>query len=137
MSIIQTLDYRGILESCVDAWNQGDAEKVASFYTEDLDYRDPNVPSGIHSRKDFTRYLRILFRKWPVQAWEHAELIAHATEGCFSACYQFRFGNGRAFVEGRGMDRLEFAGSFIARNWVYLNAGEWPAWIRQVEKRTA
>ncbi len=124
--------YRNILERCVAAWNRSDPEGTASFYAAEMDYQDPNVPGGIFRREDFVRYLRILFRQWPVQEWVASELLAHATPGVFTACYSFRFANRRGVeIKGRGIDRLEFRGDQISRNWVFLNAEAWPRWVRE------
>ncbi len=135
--IVKTADFVKILEDCVAAWNRGDAEGVAGYYAEEMDYRDPNVPDGIRKNADFARYLRILFRRWPSQAWDEAEVLAHAEAGCFSACYHFSFGNPRTgiWIRGTGMDRLEFEGEKIKRNWVYLNADRWGDWMRGVGKK--
>ncbi|MCB1321360.1 MAG: nuclear transport factor 2 family protein [Leptospiraceae bacterium] len=132
MSELEIGDYRAILEQCVAAWNRSDAEGTASFYTDEMDYRDPNVPDGIHTRADFTKYLRLLFRLWPVQEWHEDELLEHAEKGCFTVCYRFRFANPRRSqsIQGHGIDRIEFRGSSIRRNWVYLNADAWRRWIK-------
>ena len=109
-----------------------DAIGTAAFYADRMDYRDPNVPEGIQSRSDFERYLRILFRQWPEQQWVEGEVLPHARPGCFTVSYHFRFANSRRglVVEGRGIDRIEFEGDLIRMNWVYLNAEQWPYWIR-------
>lgn len=118
------------LTECVQAWNRADAGATASFYAPVCDYRDPNAPGGIHSRADMERYLKILFRLWPEQAWTDWEVLPHGTPGHFSVCYKFRFGNKKTAIGGQGMDRIEFENGWIKRNWVYLNADQWPRWIR-------
>ncbi len=118
------------LQDCVAAWNRSDAKATASYYSPDCEYRDPNVPSGIHSRQELEKYLRILFRLWPDQAWTNWEVLPHSREGEFSVCYAFRFGNKRRSISGLGMDRIEFENGLLKKNWVYLNAAEWPRWIR-------
>ena len=123
--------YVSLMEGCVAAWNRSDAEATAAFYAEDLDYRDPNLPNGIHSREKFTKYLRILFRLWPEQQWTGKIILPHAKPGAFSISYNFRFANGRKSIQGFGIDRLEFEGDKIKLNHVYLNADQWPHWIKQ------
>ncbi len=125
-----TSDYVEILENCLKAWNRSDAETTASFYSENMDYRDPNVPQGIKTRADFARYLRILFKKWPRQEWTVDTVLPHEKPGAFSVCYRFRFANKKREIGGFGMDRIEFEGNAIRLNWVYLNAKKWPEWIK-------
>ena len=118
------------MAACLEAWNQSDAELTASFYAEHMDYRDPNTPDGIHSRADFVRYLKILFRKWPRQNWDNYHVMPHEMPACFSVSYRFEFGNDRTTVRGYGIDRIEFVGDKIALNHVYLNADLWSQWMR-------
>ena len=111
-----------LLEECLAAWNTADAGKVASYYAESLDYRDPNVPQGIAKREDFVRYLRVLFRRWPSQEWKPVEVMPHENPGAFSVAYHYRYANKTREIKGWGMDRIEFEGDKIRLNHVYLNA---------------
>jgi hypothetical protein len=131
MSRLNYSEYYAILEGCLAAWNRGDAKKTAAFYAEQMDYRDPNLPNGIKTRALFERYLRMLFKHWPIQEWNKTELIPHVEPGKFSACYSFRIANPKLNLEikGTGMDRLEFKDQSIALNWVFLNAAAWPRWL--------
>lgn len=128
--ILSAAEYTSLLEACLQAWNRADAEEVASFYAVQLDYRDPNVPEGLKTNAEFARYLRILFRKWPVQEWVPGEVFPHGRPWAFSVCYRFRFGDGKREIKGLGMDRIEFEGSKIRLNWVYLNAEGWGRLLR-------
>lgn len=119
--ILTTMGCTRLLESCLKAWNRADAEGVAAHYAERLDYRDPNVAEGIKTNAKLLRYLKVLFRKWPIQEWTPDEVLAHERPGAFSVCYRFRFGGGKREVRGTGMDRIEFEGGRIRLNWVYLN----------------
>ena len=57
--------YVKIMNDCLKAWSQADVEAVASFYTDDLDYRDPSIPQGIKNKTEFVKYLKLLFKIWP------------------------------------------------------------------------
>lgn len=128
-------DYIRLMKECLAAWNSADAEKTASFYAEDLDYRDPSVPEGIHGRADFIAYLKLLFRVWPRQEWKEKELMPHEKPGAFSISYDFSFGNDVAEIRGSGIDRMEFEGDKIKLNHVYLNALKFRDWIRHELKK--
>ncbi len=123
-------DYTVIMNKCLEAWNRADPEKVAEYYTEDLEYRDPTVPEGIIGRDEFTKYLQLIFKVWPTQQWILRNIYPHAEEGSFSADYDFLIANAKKTIRGRGIDRLVFRGGRIRLNHVYLNAEKWKDWIR-------
>ncbi len=123
-------EYIRLMEGCLAAWNRADAEAVASFYSDTLDYRDPTVPGGISNKKDFIGYLKLIFRVWPEQQWVPKTIMQHADEGAFTIDYTFRIGNGKKSIGGNGMDRMEFEGDKVRLNHVYLNADKWKDWIK-------
>jgi hypothetical protein len=129
-SKLELNDYAGILEKLVQAWNRADAEAVAAFYTDDLDYRDPSMPQGIHGKKDFIDYLNLMFSVWPRQEWIPGELYPHAKDGSFSGCYRFSIGNDRSEIKGAGIDLIVFKGDKISQNHVYLNSDKWNTWLK-------
>jgi hypothetical protein len=118
-----------IMKQCLEAWNRADADLVASFYTDDCDYRDPTVPAGIASRDDFIAYLKLIFKVWPSQSWVPKNVMPHTDEDAFTVDYDFRIANDRVSIKGQGMDRIEFRGDKIRLNHVYLNADRWKDWI--------
>ena len=130
-TIIARETYVEWMKSCLEAWNQSDAELTASFYADTLDYRDPNTPGGIQNKSDFVRYLKILFRKWPRQRWDQYDVMPHEQPGCFSISYRFEFGNDKRTIRGYGIDRMEFSGDRIRLNHVYLNPELWSEWMRR------
>jgi hypothetical protein len=124
-------EYQAIMEAWLDAWNRSDPQGVASFYHERCDYRDPTVPNGISSPAKMARYLRILFRHWPIQEWKDTTVYKHAKPSAFSVCCTFRFANDTKEVKGTGMDLIEFEGDKVSKNYVFLNAEKWPEWIEK------
>lgn len=122
-------EYVKLMEQCLDAWNKSDPVLVASFYADDLDYRDPTVPEGIFRKADFIDYLKLIFKVWPIQEWTPLHVMPHAGVGSFSIEYEFRIGREGKEIRGRGMDRMEFKDDKIALNHVYLNADKWKEWI--------
>lgn len=124
-------DYTRIMTDCLSAWNRADPELVASFYADELDYRDPTVPAGISTRKEFIAYLKLVFSVWPRQNWAPTHVMSHGKEGAFSIEYEFSIANDAATIRGSGMDRMEFTGGKISLNHVYLNADRWKVWIKR------
>ncbi|PJZ70885.1 hypothetical protein CH373_06370 [Leptospira perolatii] len=129
-------EYKTILEGFLEAWNRSDASSVASFYSEDCEYKDPNVPEGIFGKPALKRYLMLLFRRFPYQDWVLTELYPHSESGSFSACYRFTFANPKKGLEfkGTGMDRIELEDGKVKLNWVFLNAEKWRNWIQEEER---
>ena len=123
-------DYSAIMKSCLEAWNKADAELVASYYSDNLDYRDPTTPQGIFNKGDFIKYLQLVFSVWPQQKWVPKKIFPHDKEGSFSVDYDFRIANKTTSIQGCGMDRIEFTKDKVRLNHVYLNAEKWKDWIK-------
>jgi len=123
-------DYSAIMKSCLEAWNKADAELVASYYSDDLEYRDPTTPQGIFNKGDFIKYLQLVFSVWPQQKWVPKKIFPHDKEGSFSVDYDFRIANNTTSIQGCGMDRIEFTKDKVSLNHVYLNAEKWKDWIK-------
>ena len=119
----------------LDAWNRADARATASYYAEEVEYRDPSVPDGIHGRRDLEKYLGLIFKLWPEQHWEVTELFPHKKPGAYSCSYTFRIANDNTEITGHGIDRLEFTGGKVSLNHVYLNAGKWNDWLKSELRR--
>lgn len=119
-----------IKKSCIDAWNKGDAKAVASYYTDDLEYRDPNVQEGIFDKATFIKYLKTIFKIWPRQDWQVDVIMPHAEKDVFSVSYRFLFGNKEKTIKGVGIDKVQLKDDKLHVNHVYLNADNWRDWIR-------
>ena len=116
----------------MQAWNRADAEAVASFYTDDLDYRDPSAAKGLTDKKAFIDYLSVsMFTVWPQQEWVIGELFQHKNDEAFTGTYRFTIANNKTTITGIGMDLIEFRGDKIRKNHVYLNADKWNSWLKQ------
>ncbi len=60
-------EYEKLINDCMNAWSKADVELTASFYSDDLEYRDPMVPQGIIGKEEFIKYLKAVFKVWPRQ----------------------------------------------------------------------
>src|SRR4030042_997925 len=118
------------MNDCIQAWNRAAPEAVASFYTDDLDYRDPSVPAGIASKEEFIKYLKVMFHVWPHQEWVPGEFFPHNKDGSLSGCYRFKIAHQNTEICGHAIDIIEFKGNKISRNYVYLNADKWNKWLK-------
>lgn len=123
-------DYSAIMKRFLEAWNKADAELVASYYSDNLEYRDPTAPQGIFNESDFIKYLQLVFSVWPQQKWVSKNVFPHDKEGSFSVDYDFKIANDTTSIQGCGIDRIEFTKDKIRLNHVYLNADKWKEWIK-------
>jgi hypothetical protein len=123
-------NYISIMKNCLKAWSQADVALVASFYCDDLDYRDPSVPQGITNKDEFIKYLKLIFSVWPSQSWILDNVYPHANDGAFSVDYKFQIANGKATIFGHGIDLMIFKNDKICLNHVYLNAEKWNDWMK-------
>jgi hypothetical protein len=51
------------------AWTGNDPQQLASYYTHDTFYSDPQVPNGIRGRNALTEYLTRLLARYPNWTW--------------------------------------------------------------------
>lgn len=106
----------------LDAWNTQDVEAVASCYTDDVVFRDPNTRGSVIGGEALRRYLRKLFANWrmtwatreifPFEGTDGAAFLWHAT---------FQKPSGDLVIEADGMDLVILRGDKIARNEVYFD----------------
>jgi hypothetical protein len=123
--------YISIMKDSLKAWSQADVDSTASFYCDDLDYRDPSVPQGITNKAEFVKYLKLLFKIWPKQSWILNNVYPHVNDGAFCVDYTFKFANDKTSISGCGMDLTIFKDDKICVNHVYLNAQKWNDWVTQ------
>jgi hypothetical protein len=121
--------YISIMRDCLQAWSDADVKRVASFYADDLDYRDPSIPNGIADKNEFIKYLKQIFSIWPSQSWVLDRVYSHENQGAFSVEYQFQIANDKAVIRGCGIDLTIFKGEKIVTNHVYLNPVKWNDWV--------
>jgi ketosteroid isomerase-like protein len=113
---------RAVATQFFEAWSTHEPERVLACYTEDVEYRDPNVGSPIRGAEALDRYLRQLFAGWrmkwelresyPVLAGEGAAVMWRAS---------FRRADGERTVDVEGIDLVVLRGNRIRKNYVYFD----------------
>jgi len=111
-----------LAEKFIAAWNTQEVDNVASCYSEDVVYIDPNIHGEITGQPALRRYLAKLFTAWKmhwaikdVQVFKNMEGAAarwHAT---------LQLAGGGKAMEIDGMDFIAFKGDKIQRNEVYFD----------------
>lgn len=104
------------------AWTLRDADQIASFYSEHVNYVDPGVIRPISSKSDFKYYLEKLFKTY--SDWEWTAKEVHPTATGFACTWVARFQSSGQNVLVEGMALVILNGNLIERNEVYYNLGK-------------
>ena len=62
---------RAFAERWLPAWSGNHPDLLASFYTEDVVYSDPAIPSGVQGRHALLAYFTKLLGRNPEWVWSH------------------------------------------------------------------
>ena len=106
-----------ITERFLDAWNTGDPETVASCYTDDVVYRDPNTNGTINGGADLRRYLVKLLAAWDMTWALREAYLFEDGNGCAALWHATaKKRGGSQTVEFDGMDLVLVSGELVSRN---------------------
>lgn len=116
-------ELKELARKILDAWNEHDPDRVASMYTDDVTYRDPNTTGAVEGADALRRYLTKLFSRWEMH-WELREdPLPHGSGDGVTALWRasFRLRDGDRTVETEGMDLVVLEGDRIRRNEVWFD----------------
>jgi len=113
MSNIELLDF---CDTWLQAWTGNQADKLLSYYHDDIYYVDPGYPQGLRGKKDLKVYLNRLLAKYPHWIWSREEMFI--TEKGFNLKWKVKLFNGNEIY---GMDLVELEVCKIIRNEVYFD----------------
>ncbi len=104
----------------LQAWSDKDVERLLSFYSQDVVYRDPQVPRGLVGHEALRTYLTQLFDLTPPMRYEPDEVWETDSGWCGRWVCALSQPDGST-VWVRGFDLVVLAGSEIALNEVYTH----------------
>jgi len=109
-------------ENFIAAWNTQEVDKVASCYSENLFYTDPNIRGEITDQPALRRYLAKLFAAWKMH-WTLKDVqVFRDMDGAAARWHAtWQSAGGGKTVEADGMDFIAFKGDKILRNEVYFD----------------
>ena len=113
------------------AWTGNDPELLASFYTEDVFYSDPQVPGGVEGREALTAYFAALLGRFPDWEWTNTRVVP--LEGGFLNYWHASIPVGGTVLETDGVCTVQLRDGLIARNEVYFDRAELLAAIAEAE----
>jgi SnoaL-like domain len=101
------------------AWSRNNPRRLASFYTRDTFYCDPQVPRGIRGREALTVYLERLLARYPDWVW--TQTASTPMRDGFVNYWQAFIPLGRGELMLAGVCLVELRGGLIARNHVFFD----------------
>ncbi len=115
-------DIQKMIDEFLQAWNSRDVDMVASCYSENLVYRDPNTRGEITDQPSFRRYLKKLLSSWEM-TWHEKEAFRAQKPGAWTFLWRadIRKPGGDVKVVVNGMDLVVIENGLIARNEVYFD----------------
>jgi ketosteroid isomerase-like protein len=113
---------RAVAAQFLEAWSSHDVARVVACYTEDVDYRDPNLAAPIRGSVALERYIDRLFAEWRMQ-WKLEEAVPLLTGDGAAVMWraEFRRVEGDRVAEVAGMDLVVLRGSKIRRNHIFFD----------------
>jgi len=111
-----------LAEKFIAAWNTQEVDKVASCYSEDVVYIDPNIHGQITDQPALHGYLAKLFAAWKMH-WAIKDVqVFKDMDGAAARWHAtLQLSGGGKTVEVDGMDFIAFKGDKILRNEVYFD----------------
>jgi SnoaL-like domain len=110
---------RMFAEAWLPAWTGNDPEHLASFYTEDTFYSDPQVPDGLEGRDALLAYLRRLLARYPDWVWK--QTASSPTQDGFVNFWNAHIPVGGGNLEIPGVCLVVLRDGLIARNTVFFD----------------
>lgn len=102
------------------AWSDKDVERLLTFYTDDAEYIDPQVPGGIKGHDALRAYLTQLFVALPQTVYTPEAVWA--IDGGYCGRWYLDAGEGEGAMRLRGFDYVELRGGRISFNEVYTHS---------------
>jgi steroid delta-isomerase-like uncharacterized protein len=122
---VNNIELSSFINDWLEAWTLQDIEKLLSFYSEDMEYLDPNTRGSIQGRDAFRRYAVKLFAAWPEMKWSAKEIFTHSGGGSCTVTWRAEITkqDGQTLTLN-GMDLLFIDAVKITRNEVYFDLSQ-------------
>lgn len=114
------------------AWTGNRPELLASFYTDDAFYADPNIQCGVRGRRALFAYFAKLLRRFPDWEWTHRG--SQPLKDGFLNGWHAVIPVGDRVVEVDGVCSVQLRGGLIYRNVVYFDRTDLLAAMAAVKK---
>ena len=115
-------DARSFAEKWLPAWTGNRPDLLVSFYTDDVSYSDPAIPSGVRGRRDLLAYFTRLLGRNPDWVWTQRGSIPMA--GGFLNLWHASIPVADRIIEVEGVCTVQLRDGFIYSNHVYFDRSE-------------
>jgi SnoaL-like protein len=105
------------------AWTGNDPERLASFYTEDTFYSDPQVPDELEGRDALLAHLRRLLARYPDWVW--TQTASSPVQDGFVNFWHAHVPVSGSNLEIPGVCHVVLRDGLIARNTVFFDRLEY------------
>jgi hypothetical protein len=113
---------RAFAERWLPAWSGNRPDLLASFYSEDVVYSDPAIPSGVKGRPALLAYFTKLLGRNPEWVWSHRGSIP--MEDGFLNLWHASIPAGGRTVEADGACTVQLRDGLIYANHVFFDRSE-------------
>ncbi len=113
---------RAFAENWLPAWSGNRPEHLASFYTDDVYYADPAIPSGVRGRAALLAYFTTLLRHNPNWVWTQRGSIP--IQDGFLNQWHASIPVGSVTIEVDGVCTVQIRGERIYSNEVFFDRSE-------------
>ena len=110
---------RRFAERWLPAWSGNRPQLLVSFYTDDVFYSDPAVPSGVRGREELLAYFSKLLSKNPDWIWTHRK--SSALEDGFLNYWHASIPTAGTVVDVDGVCAVYLRDGLIYRNEVFFD----------------
>jgi steroid delta-isomerase-like uncharacterized protein len=107
----------------LDAWTAQNPDRLLSFYSDDMEYLDPNTRGELKGRDAFSQYVRKLFSAWPEMKWIAKNIYEHDGGCTVTWRAEITKKDSRILILD-GMDLVFIADGKITRNEVYFDRSQ-------------
>lgn len=113
---------RAFAENWLPAWSGNRPAVLVSFYTDDVFYSDPAIPTGVRGRAALLAYFTKLLGRNPAWVWTHRGSVPIA-DGFLNE-WHASIPAGAKSVEVDGVCTVQMRDGLIYRNEVYFDRSE-------------
>ncbi len=118
-----------LCQSWLPLWTGNQPERLADAYSEDVFYRDPARPEGIHGKARLLSYFTKLLPPFPDWVWEVDDVFP--IDGGFTLRWKATIPMGDTVIRETGMDLVLVQEGKIVRNEVYFDRSAMLAAMRK------
>ena len=116
------MDHEDALQFChrwLPLWTGNRPDELIEVYADDVFYRDPAKPDGIHGKAALLKYLRRLLARFPDWIWRADSVFP--IKGGFTLRWEAEIPVNGQVIHETGLDLVLVEGGLVKRDEVYFD----------------